>query len=459
MMATTTTLSGEVIEELKQQATEHFWPHARQTNDMFGDNGLKLVSDSKGVWVYDVEGKEWFDTLSGMWLVNIGHGRKEIADAVYEQMQGISYSPGGTVTPVTAELAGRVASLAPDKQARVYFVSGGSEAVETALKMAKNYQKNIGEPTRYKVISRKGSYHGATHACMSLGGGGIAAPVNYGPLMPGNIHIEQPDAYRGRCCSADGGCTLECARDLERAILHEGPSTVAAFIGEPISAASGIHIPHPEYWPTIREICDKYGVVMICDEVINAFGRTGKMFATEHWNVKPDITTVAKALTSGYLPIGAAIASKKIASAFEGDDNDTFRHLITFGGNPASCAAAIANLDIMESENIVDNAAVMGDYMYERLQALYDHKIVGDVRGGKGLLSAVELVKDRDTKEKFPAEMKLSDKATAVLQKHMILGRAGDSIPIAPPLCITKNEIDHFVSQLDSALTEIETTL
>ena len=225
-----TMMSGERIEELKQQASEHFWPHARQTNDMFGDNGLKLVSEARGVWVDDVEGNRWFDTLSGMWLVNIGHGRNEIADAVYQQMKGISYSPGGTVTPVTAELAGRVASLAPDKESRVYFVSGGSEAVETALKMAKNYQKNIGEPTRYKVVSRKGSYHGATHACMSLGGGGIAAPVNYGPLMPGNIHIEQPDAYRGRCCSQSGGCTLECAKDLERAILHEGPSTVAAFI-------------------------------------------------------------------------------------------------------------------------------------------------------------------------------------------------------------------------------------
>jgi len=294
---------------------------------------------------------------------------------------------------------------------------------------------------------------------MSLGGGGIAAPVNYGPLMPGNIHIEQPDAYRGRCCSQSGGCTLECAKDLERAILHEGPSTVAAFIGEPISAASGIHIPHPEYWPTIREICDKYGVVLICDEVINAFGRTGKMFATEHWDIQPDITTVAKALTSGYLPIGAAISSQKIASAFQGGDEETFRHLITFGGNPASCAAAIANLDIMESEGMVDNAAEMGDYMYERLQTLYEHSIVGDVRGGLGLLSAVELVKDRDTKEKFPKESGLAEKATAILQDHRILGRAGDSIPVAPPLCITSDEVDHFVNQMDSAITKIESTL
>ena len=451
-------MSGERIEELKQQAAEHFWPHARQTNDMFGDTGLKLVNEAKGVWVDDVEGNRWFDTISSMWLVNIGHGRKEIADAVYEQMQGISYSPGGTVTPVTAELAGRLASLAPDKKSRVYFVSGGSEAVETALKMAKNYQKNIGEPTRYKIISRRGSYHGATHACMSLGGG-IAAPPNYGPLMPGNVHIEQPDAYRGRCCSQSGGCTLECAKDLERAIIHEGPSTVAAFIGEPISASSGIHIPHPDYWPTIRQICDKYGVVLICDEVINGFGRTGKMFATEHWDIQPDITTVAKAMTSGYLPIGAAISSQKIASAFEGGDEEAFRHIITFGGNPASCAAGMANLDIMESDGLVENAADMGHYMYERLQTLYEHSIVGDVRGGMGLLCAVELVKDRNTKEKFPKESELANRATSILQDHRILGRAGDLIPVAPPLCITGDEVDHFVDQMDSAITKIESTL
>ena len=375
-------LSGENLETIKQNATEHFWPHAKQTDDMFGDNGITLVDSAQGVWVDDTEGNQWFDTLSSMWLVNLGHGRKEIADAVYKQMLNISYSPGGSVTPVTAELAAKVASMAPDKESRIYFVSGGSEAVETAMKMAKNFQYNIGERNRWKIISRRGSYHGGTLATMSLGGG-IFPSSRFGPLVPGNIHIEQPDTYRGRCCSSKGGCTLECAKELERTILHEGPSSVAAFIGEPISAAAGIHIPHPEYWPTIREICDKYGVVLICDEVINAFGRTGKVFATEHWGITPDITTVAKALTSGYLPIGAAIASKKISSEFEGSDDSVFRQLITFGGNPASCAAGIENLRIMEGEDVVQNSESMGDYLFEKLQQLKNHEIVGDVRGGK----------------------------------------------------------------------------
>ncbi len=452
-------LTGEDIEELKELAAAYFWPHFRQAGDMSEETGVKLVAKAQGVWVEDAEGKRWFDTIAGMWLVNIGHGRREIAEAVYKQMQEISYSPGGTVSPATIRLAAKVASLAPDKESMVYFVSGGSEAVETALKMAKKYHKNNGEPTRYKVISRSGSYHGATHACMSLGGGGVAMPTDYGPLMPGTIHVAQPNEYRCVFCKDGGKCNLECANDVARAIEHEGPASVAAFIGEPISAAAGIHVPHPEYWPTIREICDRYGVVMICDEVITGFGRTGKMFATEHWNVKPDITTVAKALTSGYLPIGAAVASKKIASAFIGDEDATFRHLITFGGNPASCAAGLVNLEIMENEGMVENSARMGDYLFDQMQKLYEHPIVGDVRGGKGLLCAVELVKDRDTRERFPKEAELSKKLTAIMNKHGLLGRGGDVIFLSPPLCITKDEVDYLVNQVDMVIADAEDVL
>ena len=450
---TTKTLSGEVIEDLKQMASAHFWPHARLAGDMSEETGVKLASAAQGVWVDDAEGRRWFDTLSSMWLVNIGHGREEIAQAVYEQMKDISYSPGGTVSPATVKLSAKVASLAPDKDSRVYFVSGGSEAVETAIKMAKNYHKNNGEPTRWKVVSRRGSYHGATHACMSLGGGGISAPVNFGPMMPGNIHIDNPNAYRGPRSD------MEAAEELERTIQHEGPSTVAAFIGEPISAANGIHVPDPGYWPKIREICDKYGVIMICDEVITGFGRTGKMFATEQWDIQPDIFTVAKALTSGYLPIGAAVASKKVSDAFLGDEDSAFRHLITFGGNPASCAAGLANLDIMEGEGMVENSAEMGDYLYEQLQRLYEHSIVGDVRGGMGLLAAVEIVKDRETKEKFPKEAELTKKLSAIMDKKGLLGRFGDVMSFAPPLCITKDEVDWLVKSVDDGLTELQETL
>jgi adenosylmethionine-8-amino-7-oxononanoate aminotransferase len=453
------TLRGEEIEELRQLASDHFWPHVRPIGDMSAETGINIVTRAKGVWVEDAEGNRWFDTLASMWLMNIGHGRREIADAVHKQMLEMSYSPGGTVTPATVNLAAKVASLSPDKDSRIFFVSGGSEANETALKIAKNYHKNRGEATRWKVISRRGSYHGATYACMAMGGGGPNMPANFGPLMPGNIHIPPPNAYRCPYCQEKGKCTLECAKELDRIIQFEGPATVAAFIGEPISASAGVHVPHPEYWPMIRDICDRHGVLFILDEVITGFGRTGKMFASEHWGVKPDISTVAKALTSGYLPIGAAVVSKKVADAFLGGQDNMLSHIITFGGNPASCAAGLANLEIMEREGMVQNSAEMGDYLFERLQMLSKHKIVGDVRGGLGLLCGIELVKDRATHERFPKEAKLGEKMNVQYRKHKLLGRATDVISLSPPLCITKDEVDEVVERLDNVIAGVSEML
>ncbi|MEQ9640402.1 MAG: aspartate aminotransferase family protein [Alphaproteobacteria bacterium] len=444
------------LEQARADAAAHFWPHAQQAGNISSDSGVQLVTRGKGVWVEDASGERWFDTLSGLWLVNVGHGRREIADAAYRQMLELSFSPNDTVAPATAALSAKLAQLSQDERSRVYFTSGGSEANETALKIAKNYYHLKGEPTRWKVLSRRGSYHGATLACTSLGRGGPGGgnvPAQFGPLVPGNIHVAQPASYRCHMCS--GECSLECARDVERAILHEGPSTVAAFIGEPISAAAGIHVPHPDYWPTVREICDRHGVLLIADEVITGFGRTGKMFAMEHWGVKPDIFTIAKGLTSGYLPIGAAVTSGRVADAFIGEGDTTFQHLITFGGNPASCAAALANLEIMENEDMAGRSAEQGAYLFERLQDLRKHRIVGDVRGGMGLLCALELVKDRDTREQFPKEAKLDKLASRVMRENRMLGRAGHIIPIAPPLCITREEIDEAVKRLDAVVAKL----
>ena len=452
-------LTAEEIEQLRELAAAHFWPHARGAGDMSSETGVKLVSRAQGVWVEDVEGKQWFDVQAGMWLKNVGHGRKEIADAVYAQMQDISYAPGGTVSLSTVKLAAKIARLAPDKEARVFFVSGGSEAIETALKMAKKFHRNNGEAARYKVISRRGSYHGGTHACLSLGGGGIAGATDYEPLMPGNIHVAAPNEYRCAFCRERGSCNLECARDVEQAIQQAGPSTVAAFVGEPISASSGIHVPHPEYWDTVADICKRHGVLLILDEVITAFGRTGAWFGSEHWNIEPDIFAVAKGLTSGYLPMGAAVASKRVADAFIGDEGAAFRHIFTFGGNPASCAAALANLEILETEGLVKNSAQLGDYLFERLQGLYEHPIVGNVTGGKGLLASLELVADRTTRQRFPETAKLAKKLQPLLNRHGLLGRAGDVILMAPPLCATKDEIDHLVEQLDQILGELTESL
>ncbi|MGD9805976.1 MAG: aspartate aminotransferase family protein [Hyphomicrobiaceae bacterium] len=446
------------IEQARQDAAEHFWPHSQQAGNMSKDTGVQLVTRAKGVWIEDAEGEQWFDTLSGLWLVNIGHGRREIADAVYKQMLDLSFSPNDTVAPVTAALSAKLAEYSGDSRARVYFVSGGSEANETALKIAKNYHALKGEPTRWKVISRRGSYHGATLACTSLGRGGPqggGVPAQFGPLVPGNIHIAQPSQNFPHANIGGGLPNIDCADDLERWILHEGPSSIAAFIAEPISAAAGIHVPDDDYWPRIREICTKYGVVMIGDEVITGFGRTGKMFALDHWNVTPDIRTVAKGLTSGYVPIGAAIVSGAIADAFIGAADKTFAHLITFGGNPVSCAAALANLDIMEKERFSDRAAEMGSYFYEQLQTLRKYPIVGDVRGGKGLLCALEIVKDQKTREPFPKSANINKVAVQAMRKHRMLGRAGQVIPLAPPLCITREEVDEAVLRLSKVLTTI----
>jgi adenosylmethionine-8-amino-7-oxononanoate aminotransferase len=448
-----------VTPTLTELGEAHFWPHARPAGDLSSPGAVKIVTRGDGVWVYDERGRRYFDTLSGMWLSNIGHGRREIADAVHAQICELGYAPDGTVHPATLRLAARVAGLSPDPGSRVFFVSGGSEAVETAMKMAKKFHRNRGEAGRYKFISRRGSYHGATHGSLSLGGGGSNTGAEYGPLPYGGVRVQGPDQYRNPFAGADGQGDLECAREIERAIRNEGPDTVAAVIGEPISASAGVHIPHPEYWPMVREICDRYGVLLICDEVITGFGRTGRMFATEHWGVVPDITVVAKALTSGYAPIGAAIAAKHVADAFIGPAGTAFNHRITFGGNPVSCAAGLANLDVLEGEDLVANAARMGGYLFDRLQELRRHDIVGQVRGGLGLIGAVEIVADRVTREPFPKAAGLARRAGLLMERHGLLGRCGDVFFVAPPLCVTRGEVDFLVTQLDAVLTELQADL
>src|SRR6201991_4181495 len=318
-------LAGERAAALRAAGEAHLWPGPYKPADLSVEHGLKLVVGGAVPWVLDADGRTWFDSLSGMWLTNVGHGRREIADAVHAQMVSMSYAPDGTLNPTTIELADRVAALAPDPESRVLFTSGGSEAVESALKMARKYHRNRGEPGRFKIISRRGSYHGATLGCLSLGGGGSHTGGEHGALLPGAVRVQGPDEYRPVLSD------LECAHEIERAILNEGPETVAAVIGEPISAASGVHAPNALYWPAVRRICDRYGVLLIFDEVITGFGRTGRMFASEHWDVLPDITTVAKGLTGGYVPIGATIASKHVADAFTGE-HSPFNHRFTFGG-------------------------------------------------------------------------------------------------------------------------------
>jgi adenosylmethionine-8-amino-7-oxononanoate aminotransferase len=450
------TISGERIEELQQIAGDHLFMHAAQTNDWRGK--LKVYTKGDGVWVETADGHRYLDAMSGLWYKSAGYGRTEIADAVYAQMTAIDSSPAGGSTLPQIELAGKVAELYPDHGARSFFVSGGSEAVETAVKMAKKYSILNGKAGAFKVISRRYSYHGGTAMAVSLGGSPAADPM--GPLMPGAIHVTNWNSYRMPYEGDPVDVAIKCANEFETVIKHQGPETVAAMIAEPISAAFGIQVPPAEYWQRLREIADQYNVILIADEVITGFGRTGEWFAPTNWGVQPDITSVAKAITSGYAPLGAAIATKKIADAFVGGADETFKHLITFGGHPIAAAAALANLKIFEREDLVGNSKRMGTYLYEQLQTLFSHKSVGDVRGGLGLLAAVELVADRETKTPFPASAGLASKLPKMLfDRNIVSFRAADVIAICPPLSINKDEVDFIVSAIDGALDELESDL
>lgn len=451
---TTRTHTPEQIAGLKQAAGDHMFLHAQQTADWRG-SGPRMYVKGEGVWVWDIDGNKYLDAMAGLWFKSAGYGRKEIADAVYKQMTAIDSPPAGGVIPVQAELAAKVAALYHDKDARLFFVSGGSEAVETAVKMAKKYHALNGRGTKHKIIARRGSYHGGTAMASSLG---RANADTMGPEMVGAENVMNTTPYR--CAYCDGKCNLKCADEFDTVITWHGADTVAAIIAEPVSAAAGIHIPHQDYWPRLRQIADKHDVLLIADEVITGFGRLGTYFGTERVGVKPDLTTVAKALSSGYAPIAAAIATKKVADAFIGDQSKTFRHLITFGGHPIAAAAAVANLEVYAKERLVENSRKMGDYLFEQLQKLYEHAIVGDVRGGYGLLAAVELVQDRKTKKQFPREAGLAQKVPPKLAKRGLVSfRAADVIALCPPLIITKDQVDFVVDALDQTIGELEKEL
>lgn len=415
-----------------------------------------IIEGGQGCWVTDTEGNRLLDLMSGMWVTAIGYGRTEIADAVFKAMHGTTFNPWGTTSRATIELSTRIANLAPDTASRIFLTSGGSEANETAIKMAKRYHANRGDSKRYKIISRRGSYHGATQAVMALGGGGVGVPWEYGPRMPGNVYVPQPARAKCGFCRDRRECNLECAKEVERIILYEGPETIAALIGEPISVSSGVVPPHAEYWPTLRQTCDKYGILMIMDEVITGFGRSGRWFASEHWDFKPDITTVAKGMSSGYLPIGGTIASKAVADEFLGGQREKFKHLLTFSGHPICCAASLANIEIIEREDLVAHSFVMGEYLFQKLHDLKTHRIVGDIRGGFGLMCGVDLIADKTTKAKFPLESGVADRLNSIMIKHGLLTRVSDVIPILPPLIITRDEIDHAVTKLSASLSELE---
>jgi adenosylmethionine-8-amino-7-oxononanoate aminotransferase len=446
-------LSNQVA--LKKSGAEHLFMHGSAYGALAHDAGKKILTEGKGIWVTDVDGNRFIDALAGLWLVNVGHGRAEIGEAIAKQASTLAYASSTTSTTIPAiMLAERLAEITPGDQNTVFFCSGGSEAVESALKIARQYHYHRGEPKRQKIIGRRGSYHGGTYAAMSVSGTRPVSDPYHSPFMPGVLHASPPYCYRCDFRQTYPGCDLLCADQIGQMIEYENPKTVAAVIAEPISASNGIVVPPDGYWTRLREICDKHGVLLITDEVINGFGRTGKMFASEHFGVVGDMLTMAKGLTSGYVPMGGVMCRPQVVEAFEGQN--TLSHLITYGGHPVAAAAALANLDIIEREGLVENAAKMGLLLKEGLETLRGtHPSVGDVRG-LGLIAGVEVVRDRVSKAKFAENGPELKTLNESLRRRGLLTRAGTVINLCPPLCINADEVQQIVDIVGSAIGDME---
>jgi len=421
----------------------------------------------EGCTVWDDQGKRYLDGIAGIGVVNIGYGRTEVAEAIASQAKTLAFcAPNLFRNQPAIELASKLAEFTPPGLNHVYFVSGGSEAVEVAIKVARQYYVARGKTDKYRLISRWTSYHGASLGALSATGH-MGRREKFKPLLLDFPHI--PAAYCLRCPYhlTYPACNLRCAWALEEAILAAGPDTISAFILEPIiGSTAGSVVPPDDYVPTIRSICDEYDVLLIADEILSGFGRTGRNFAVDHWNVVPDMITVAKGVSSGYAALGAVIIKEEVASAFT-EAGEGFDHVFTYSGNPLTLAAGLVSLDIMQRENLVEQAAERGAYLHRQADALKEHAIVGDVRG-KGLMMGIEFVKDKESMEPFDPQRAVYQRVVDSALHHGLIvypghgaidGVRGDHISLYPPLTISEAEIDEMIAMLDRAIADVETEL
>jgi putrescine aminotransferase len=413
--------------------------------------GISIIVKGEGVRVFDKEGRSYLDMVAGVTRpTHIGYGREEVARAAYDQMCRLHYfSPGGFSNEPAMELADLLAEITPESINRFTFEGSGSEAVESAMKLAKHYHYFNGNPARYKIISRKGAYHGVNgYAIRALG---TLMPMRQimEPVAPGAVYVESPYCYRCPYGLNYPDCDIRCARDIDRTIEFEDPNLISAFIGEPIMQGMGALEPPPEYWPIVREICSRYDILLIIDEVICGFGRTGRMFAIEHFGIQPDLMTMAKGISSGYIPLGAAACADKVMEPIE-----HFMHLHTYGNHPVACAAAIKNIQILQEEKLVQNAAEMGTYFLEGLKTLERHPTVGEARG-TGLWLALDFTSDKKTRAGFPIA-NVSSIVARARQRGILVKIMGAALEIAPPLIVEKEHIDLTVEVLDQCIAEEE---
>lgn len=449
---------------MQQKAKDHLWMHFSRQSVMESGAGVPIITKGQGHHIWDSTGKKYIDGLSGLFVVNAGHGRKRLAEVAAKQAEELEFFPIWSYAhPSAIELADRLAAYAPGDLNRVFFSTGGGEAVETAFKLAKYYWKLQGRPTKHKVISRAVAYHGTPQGALAITG--IPAMKEmFEPVTPGGFRVPNTNFYRADEMGSGLGHDLEAfglwaANRIEEMIQFEGPETVAAVFLEPVQNSGGCFTAPPGYFKRVREICDQYDVLLVADEVITAFGRIGNMFASTTFGIEPDMITCAKGMTSGYSPIGATIVSERIYEPFKHGDT-AFYHGYTFGGHPVSSAVALANLDIFEEEKLNENVRENSPIFRAELEQLLDLPIVGDVRG-EGYFFGIELVKDKGTKETFnddESERLLRGYLSKALFEAGLYCRADDRgdpvIQLAPPLTIGPAEFREIGEILHGVLSE-----
>jgi adenosylmethionine-8-amino-7-oxononanoate aminotransferase len=447
-------------DSLEARARRHLWLHFTRMSSYQG-NDVPVIVRGSGQYVYDTRGKRYLDGLSGLFVTQIGHGRTEVAEAGARQASELAYFPLWSYAhPRAIELAERLANLAPGDLNRVFFTTSGSEAVESAWKMAKQYFKIIGQPGRYKVLSREIAYHGTSMGALAVTGlPDIKTPFE--PLPPGGVRVPNTNFYRAPGFVADDVTAFGrwAADEIERAILREGPESVAAVYLEPVQNSGGCFPPPPGYFARVREICDRYGVLLISDEVICAFGRLGYYFGSQRYGYQPDVITFAKGITSGYAPLGGMLVRDRLMEPFA-NGPATFLHGVTFAGHPVSAAVALANLDVFEKEDLLGSVRANEDAFRATLGKLNDLPIVGDVRGD-GYFYGIEMVKEKTTRETFSdeeSERLLRGFLSHALYDAGLICRADDRgdpvIQLAPPLTCTQEHFDEMEQILRSVLTE-----
>lgn len=432
---------------------DHRWaPYTQMQN--YAQKEPMIIEKAEGIYVEDSQGRRYMDGHAGLWLANIGYGRQEVVDAIYQQMSSLSWfsSFGGTANPPSLALANHLAKrLEPEGMSRFFFTSGGSESVETALKIARQYWRLKGQPLKNKLVGRKYAYHGVTFGALSVSGLYMNRRM-FEPLVGNSLHVEAPYCHECPFSLQHPSCQLACADDLERRILFEGPETIAAFIAEPVQAAGGVIIPPDDYLQRVAAICKKYDVLLILDEVVTGFGRLGSAFGARYYGVKPDLMTFAKGLTSGYMPLGATATTEEIFSAFLAGPMDglELRHGTTYSGHPGATAAALANLTILDREHLTENAATMGQVLRSgllQLQEKYPH-LIQDA-SALGLLGRIKL-ENEGTPGSVGAQF-----TQDVLGRGLILRAMGDVVTFSPPLCITETEMHTLLATVDDALQKM----